>query len=86
MKYLSILALCIFIISISVITFAEQPAQIDQPKQDTATEEAEESPIMEEAKRLPSTLMTDEEARSKVMREVEELKDSYVYDEDPMED
>jgi hypothetical protein len=86
MKHVTILALCFFLISISVIAFAEQPAQVNQPEQDIATESAEKDQIMEEAKRLPSTLITDEEPQSNVMREVERLKDEYVYDEDPMED
>lgn len=83
MKHLTILALCLFLISISVVAFAEQPAQVIQPEQDIATEEGE---LIKEARELPSTLITDEEERSKVMIEVEELRGRYVYDEDPMED
>jgi hypothetical protein len=86
MRHVTLLVLCIFLIGIPVVAFAEQPAQVNQPKQDIATEATEEGQIMEEAARLPSTLMTDEEERSKVMREVEELKEMYIYDEDPMED
>ncbi|MHA2220163.1 MAG: hypothetical protein ACXACY_30140 [Candidatus Hodarchaeales archaeon] len=82
MKHVTILALCFFLISISVIAFADQPAQVNQTEQDIATEAAEEGQIMKEAKKLPSTLITDEEALSNVMREVEELKAGYVYDED----
>jgi hypothetical protein len=83
MKHLTILALCLFLISISVVAFAEQPAQVIQPEQDIATEEGE---LIKEARELPSTLITDEEERSKVMREVEELRGRYVYEEDLMED
>lgn len=82
MKHLTILALCLFLISISMIAFAEQPAQVIQPEQDIATEAAEEGELIKEARELPSTLITGEEERSKVMREVEELKAGYVYDED----
>lgn len=69
-----------------MIAFADQPAQVNLPEQDIATESSETDKTMEEAKRLPSTLITDEESRSNVMREVEKLKDGYVYDEDLMED
>jgi hypothetical protein len=86
MKHVTILALCFFLMSISVVAFAEQPAQVIQPEQDIATEAAEEGELIKEARELPSTLITDEEGRSKVMREVEESKGRYVYDEDPMED
>jgi hypothetical protein len=86
MKHLTILALCLFLVSISVVAFAEQPAQVTQQEQDIATEAAEEGELIKEARELPSTLITDEEDRSKVMREVEELKAGYVYEEDPMED
>jgi hypothetical protein len=41
--------------------------------------------MIEEAKDLPSTLITGEEKRSSTMQEVEELKEGYVYDEDPAE-
>lgn len=82
MKHLTILALCFFLIGISMIAFAEQPAQVIQPEQEIATEAAEEGELIKEARELPSTLITDEEERSKVMREVEELKAGYVYDED----
>jgi septal ring factor EnvC (AmiA/AmiB activator) len=86
MKHVTIIALCFFLISLSMIAFADQPAQVNQPEQDIATEAAEEDQITKEAARLPSTLITDEEAWSKVMREVEELKSEYVYEEDLMED
>jgi hypothetical protein len=86
MKYVSLLALCLFLISISVVTFAEEPAQVNQQEQDIASETPEESQMMKEAREFPSTLITDEEERSKVMREVEELKDTYVYDEDLLDD
>jgi hypothetical protein len=82
MKHVTLLALCLFLISISIVAFAEQPAQVDQQEQDIASETLEEGQIMEEAKEFPSTLITDVEERSKVMREVEELKDRYIYDED----
>jgi hypothetical protein len=42
MKHVTILALCFFLMSISVVAFAEQPAQVIQPEQDIATEAAEE--------------------------------------------
>jgi hypothetical protein len=86
MRHVTLLALCLFLIGIPVVAFAEQPTQVNQPEQDIATEAAEEGQIMKEATRLPSLLITDEEERSKVMREVEELKEMYIFDEDPMED
>jgi hypothetical protein len=85
MKHVTILALCIFIISISVVAFADQPAQVNQQERDIATETAEEGQMIEEAKDLPSTLITGEEKQSSTMQEVEELKEGYVYDEDPAE-
>ena len=85
MKHVTILALCIFIISISVVAFADDPAQLKQPEQMIETEAAEEGNLMQEARELPSTLITDEEEHSRIMKEVEELQEQYRYDEDPNE-
>jgi len=85
MKHVTILALCIFIISISVVAFADEPAQVKQPEQMIETEAAEEGKLMQEARELPSTLITDEEEQSRIMKEVDELKEGYVYDEDTHE-
>jgi hypothetical protein len=59
MKHMTILALCLFLISISVVAFAEQPAQVIQPEQDIATEAAEEGELIKEARELPSTFDED---------------------------
>ena len=82
MKYLTILTLCFFLIGISVLTFADDPAQVKQPEQMIETEAVEEGELIKEARELPSTLITDEEEQSNVMKEVEKLIDGYVYDED----
>ena len=81
MKHVTILALCIFIISISVVAFADQPAQVNQQEQDMATETTGEVQMMKEARKFPSTLITGEEEQSKFKQEVEE-EAAYVYDED----
>ena len=85
MKYLTILTCCVFLMSVSVLTFAADPAEVKQPEQEVETEAAEEGKLMMEAKELPSTLITDREEESKVSKEVEELKEKYIYDEDPGE-
>ena len=82
MKYLTILTLCFFLIGISVLTFADDPAQVKQPEQMIETEAVEEGELIKEARELPSTLITDEEEQSNVMKEVEKLIEGYVYDED----
>ncbi len=84
MKHLTILILCLFLISISV-AFADDPAELKQPEQKIDTQAAEEGELMQEARELPSTLITDEEEQSSVMKEIDKLKESYVYDEDPHE-
>ncbi len=83
MKYLTILTVCFFLAGISVLTFADDPAQVKQPEQMIETEAAEEGKLMQEARELPSTLITDEEEQSRIMKEVDKLKEGYVYDEDP---
>jgi hypothetical protein len=82
MKYVTILVLSIFLISISAVAFADQPAQVYQPEQDIATETEEKGKIMEEAKTFPSTLMSGEEVQENFKQEVEEDRVPYVYDED----
>jgi hypothetical protein len=82
MKYLTIVILCLFLVSISVFTFADDPTQVKQPEQKIEAEAVEEGELMKEAREFPSTLMTDEEERSKVMKEVEELIEGYRYEED----
>ncbi len=37
---------------------------------------------MQEARELPSTLITDEEKQSRIMKEVEKLIEGYRYEED----
>jgi hypothetical protein len=85
MKHLTILILSLFLISISVLTFAADPAQVKQPEQTIEAEAAEEGKLMKMARELPSTLITDEEKQSRVMKEIEELQERYIYDEDPHE-
>ena len=85
MKHLTILILSLFLISISVLTFAADPAQVKQPEQKIDAEAAEEGKLMKVARELPSTLITDEEKQSRVMKEIEELQERYIYDEDPHE-
>lgn len=84
MKHITIFILCLFLISISV-AFADDPAELKQPEQKIDTEAAGEGELMQEAREIPSTLITDEEEQSRIMKEVDELKEGYVYDEDPHE-
>jgi hypothetical protein len=86
MKSLTILTLCLFLMGISVVALADEPAQVDQPEQSITTEAAEEGQLTQEAKELPSTLMIGEEKRSSVMQEVEELKGRYIYEEELHDD
>ena len=81
MKHMTILILCLFLISISV-AFAADPVELTQPEQKIDTEAADEGELMQEARELPSTLITDKEEQSNVMKEVEELQDQYRFDED----
>ena len=81
MKHLTILILCLFLVSISVLTFADDPAQVKQPEQKIDTESAEKGELMQEARELPSTLITDEEEQSRIMKEVQELQEQYRYDD-----
>jgi len=81
MKYLTILTLCFFLIGISVLTFADDPAQVKQPEQKIEAEAVEEGELMKEARELPSTLITDEEEQNNVMKEAEELREGYRYDD-----
>ena len=83
MKQITLLVLCVFLVSLSVAAFAADPSQVEQTEKKMETEAAEKGEMIKEAKELPSTLITDEEERSKVMREVEELQEGYVYEEDP---
>jgi hypothetical protein len=85
MKKVTILALCIFIISISVIAFAYDPAQVKQPEQAIETEAIEDGTLIKEARVMPSTMITGDEEQSRIMKEIEELQERYVYDEDPNE-
>jgi hypothetical protein len=80
MRHVTILILCLFLISISVFTFADDPTQAKQPEQ--KIEAVSEGELIKEARELPSTLMTDEEEHSRVMKEVEELIEGYRYEED----
>ena len=81
MKHLTILILCLFLVSISVLTFAADPAEVKQPEQKIDTESAEKGELMQEARELPSTLITDEEEQSRIMKEVQELQEQYRYDD-----
>lgn len=81
MKYLTMLALCFFVISISVFTFAADPAQIKPAEQKIETEAAEEGKILE-VKKLPSTLITDAEKKSGLTEEVEGVEWQYDYADD----
>ena len=86
MKFVTILALCLFIVSISAIAFADEPVQVKQPEKSLEAEAMEEGQIIREAKGLPSTLMTGDEERSSTMQQVEELREGYVYDEEMQDD
>jgi len=86
MKYITIVALCLFVMGLSITALAEEPSQMKQEKQQLQKEAVEEVQVIQEAKELPSTLMTGEEKRSSTMQEVEELREGYVYDEDPLAD
>ena len=84
MKHVTILILSLFLISISV-AFADDPAQVKQPEQKIETKAVDEGKLIQEARELPSTLITDEEEHSRVMKEVEELIEGYRYGEDHSE-
>ena len=86
MKYVTILALSLFLVSISAIAFADEPVQVKQPEKSIETEAAGEGQIMREAKGFPSTLMTGEEERSSANQEVIELQEGYVYEESNQDD
>ena len=86
MKYVTILALSLFLVSISVVAFADEPVKVKQPEKSIETEATGEDQLMREAKGFPSTLMTGDEKRSSTMQEVEELQEGYVYDEDLQDD
>ena len=86
MKHVTILIFCFFLVSISVLTFADDPVQVKQPEQKVEAESAEQGNLIKEARELPSTLITDEEERSKDMKEVEELRKGYVYDDVDFDD
>jgi hypothetical protein len=82
MKYVTIVALCLFVMGLSITALAEEPSQMKQDEQKIESEAAEEGQKIQEAKDLPSTLITGEEKRPSYMQEVEELQEGYVYDED----
>ena len=86
MKYVTVLALSLFLVSISAIAFADEHVQVKPPEKSIETEAVEEGQLMIEAKGFPSTLMTGEEERSSTMQEVEKLREGYVYEEDPQDD
>ena len=50
------------------------------------SEAVEKGQTIQEAKELPSTLITGEEKRSSANQEVIELQEGYVYEEDPQDD
>ena len=82
MKYVTIIALCLFVMGLSLTVFAEEPSQMKQDEQKMESGAAEEGQKIQEAKDLPSTLITGEEKQPSYMQEVEELREGYVYDED----
>jgi len=82
MKYVTIAALCLFIMGLSITALAEESSTMMQEEKKIESEATEEGQKIQEAKDLPSTLITGEEKRSSVMQEVEELREGYVYDED----
>ncbi len=86
MKYVTMLTLSLFLVSMSVFSFASEPVQVKQPEQKIETEASGKGEYIKEAKELPSTMMMGEEKRSGVMQEVEELREGYVYDEDLQDD
>ena len=86
MKYVAIVALCLFVMGLSITALAEEPSQMKQKEQMIETEAAEEGKEIVEAKDFPSTLITGEEKRSSAMQEVEELNKGYVYDAEAQDD
>ena len=86
MKYITLVALCLFVMGLSITALAEEPSQMKQEEQKIESEAAEQGQNIQEAKDLPSTLITGEEKRSGAMQEVEELREGYVYDEDLQDD
>ena len=58
MKYVTIIALSLFIAGISMVAFAEEPAQMKQQEQKIESQAAEEGQKIQEAKDFPSTLIT----------------------------
>ena len=80
MKHVTILVLCIFLISISVVAFAEQTAQDKQPERNMAAE-TEKEDQMKEARMLPGTLISDEEGAPKFKLDIEE-EPMYDYADD----
>ncbi len=85
MRHVTILIICLFLVSVSVLAFADDPAPVIQPAQEIDAEAVEEGKMMDVARELPSTLITGEEKKYDVMKKVEELREGYVYDEDPHE-
>jgi len=86
MKHATIFIICFFLISISAVTFADDPAQVKQPALVIDAESAEEGNLIKEARELPSTLITDDDEQSNVMKEMEELREGYVYDDVDLND
>ena len=86
MKYITLVALCLFVMGLSITALAEEPSQMKQEEQKIESKAAEQGQNIQEAKDFPSTLITGEEKRSGAMQEVEELREGYVYDEDLQDD
>jgi hypothetical protein len=86
MKYITIAALCLFVMGLSITALAEEPSQMKQEKQQLQSEAVEDVQVIQEAKELPSTLMAGEEKRSSADQDVLELQEGYVYDADPLDD
>ena len=86
MKYITLVALCLFVMGVSITALAEEPSQMKQQEQKMQSEAVEKGQTIQEAKELPSTLITGEEKRSSANQEVIELQEGYVYEEDPQDD
>ena len=86
MKYITLVALCLFVMGLSITALAEEPSQMKQQEQKIESEAAEQGQKIQEAKDFPSTLITGEEKRSSANQEVIELQEGYVYEEDPQDD
>jgi cytoskeletal protein RodZ len=74
MKKFVVMLICLFVIGLFSVAIADDTTKVDQGSQ----QPQEEDQITKEAKILPSTLMTDEEA----FASVEEDDFSYSYADD----